>query len=415
MSLLSQAICRLFIENWFQKAVSLLLAISLWSMINRSLTITRTIDHVPVKLINIPSGMTVDGLLPNNLLSKRVTLSVQGNKNFLQDLTSNDLEIVLDATDKSEEWIATVSRKNLISLNPDIDLSKAIKRISLKRIRLSFVRLVTEKIPIIVTHPIGEAPRDFQFLDVWPYRLSITVSGPEEKIKEIKAKGINLTLNLNDIDRNTLEETDSIASDEISFKVPDEWKYIELPSISDRRLPIDDPQAQDLRIDFVKSNLHPITKKIPISLFFSAEHSKQINPETCSIALGNLIDKFRGLYTISQTLFAKGTSRLFVELVQDMLQISVTVNPKEHKQSWCIQFQNSQVLEDRYISLLLSDEELRNQAPCFAKQREGYLRNRFRSYMNRLQLYKSPAEKLQLSIEVKDNQIYIEDEKNSIH
>lgn len=399
---------RLFINNWFQKATSLFLAISLWLMINESLTTTRTLDNVAVKIINIPPGMTVDGLLPNNILSKKIALSLQGNKNILKDLTANDLEIVLDATDKSGEWIASISRKNLISLNPDIELSKAVKQVVAQKLPISFVRLVTEKIPIMVTHPIGEAPRDFQFLDVWPYCLSITVSGPEEKIKELKAKGINLTLNLNDIDRHSLEESDS-NSDEISFKVPDDWKYVELPSLSDRHLLIDDPRAQELRIDFVKSNLHPIAKPIPISLFFSAKHSRTANPDTYSLALGNLVDEFRGLRIISTPLFAKGASRLFVELVQEMLQISVIVNPKEQKLGWCVQFQNPRMLEDKYVSLLLSDEELRNKDPSFAKQREEYLRNRFRNYMNCFELYKSETEKLKLAIKVKDQQIHIKD------
>lgn len=412
--LCSQIIHRLFVENWLQKVTSLLLAISLWLMINQSLTTTRTINNVAVKLINIPPGMTVDGLLPTNILSRKITLSLQGNKNILKDITSNDLEVVLDATDKSGDWVATISRKNLVSLNPDIDLSKAVKRVSVQRQPISFVRLITEKIPIMVTQPIGEAPRDFQYLDVWPYRLLITVSGPEEKIKEIKAKGINLTFNLNDINRNALEELDS-PTDEISFKVPDEWKYIDLPTLSDRRLSIDDPQAQDLRIDFVKSNLHPIHKLIPVSLFFSTEYSQHVNPETCSLALGGLIDEIRGLHMISQPLFAKGTSPYFVSIVQDMLQISITVSPKEQKPSWCIQFQNPQVLEDRYVSHLLSVDEFRHEDPCFAKQREGYLRNRFRSYMNRFQLYKSETEKLNLSIQLKENQIYVQDEKNSDH
>ena len=410
----SQIIQRLIFDNWLQKTISLLLAVLLWLVINQSLTTTKTFNNVAVKLINIPSGMTVNGLLPDNILSKRITLSVQGNKNILNDLTSNDIEVVLDATDKSREWTATISRRNLVSLNPDIDLSKAIKRLAPQKRTISFVRLVTEKIPIIVTQPIGEAPKEFQFLDIWPYQLLITASGPEEKIKEIKAKGINFTVNLNDINKNILEEIES-NSDEISFKIPEEWKYIHLPTISDRPLPIDDPQAQDLRIDFIRSNLHPIAKPIPISLFFSTEHTQNINPENHSIALGKLVEKFRGLYIISQPLFVKGTSSYFVSIVQDMIQISITIGPKEQHLNWCVQFQNPQILEDKYVSHLLSMEELRYEDPCFAKQKEGYLRNRFRSYMNQLQLYKSETEKLELSIQIKNNQIYIEDENSSLH
>jgi hypothetical protein len=397
-----------FIEHWQRKLTSLLLAIAVWLMVNHSMTTTKTLDSVAVRLINIPAGMTVDGLLTSGMLSKRIPLSLQGNKNQLKDITSNDLEVVLDATDKSDEWIATISRKNLISLNPEIDLTKSVKRILVQRIPISFTRMITEKIPIMVTHPIGEAPSDYQFLDVWPYRLSITVSGPEEKIKQVKAKGINLTFNLNDITRENLEAADAI-SDEVSFLVPDEWKQIEIPGLSDQPLAIDDTQAQDLRIDFVKSDLHSITKPVPIALFFPTEYSSSHNPETYSIALGGLIDQVRGLYMIKEPLFAKGASRFFVDIVQDMIEIAVIVHPKENKLDWSVQFHNPRVLEDKYVSTHLSNEEHRHEDPSFAYQRQEYLRSRFRSYMNRFQLYKSQTEKLELSIGLNENHVCIND------
>ncbi|CAM0117295.1 YbbR-like domain-containing protein [Rhabdochlamydiaceae symbiont of Dictyostelium giganteum] len=398
----------LFFDHWQRKLISLMLTAALWILVNESLTTTKTLENIAVRLINIPEGMTVDGLLPNNMLLNRIPLTLYGNKNILKDLTSNDLEVVLDATDKSDEWTAMISSKNLVSLNPDVDLSKAIKRILNQRFSVSFTRLVTEKIPIIVTHPIGEAPRDYQFLDVWPYRLSITVSGPEEKIKQIKAKGVNLTFNLNDITRMNLDEA-TTTSDEVSFIVPNAWKEIILPSISDRPLVIDDPQAQELRIDFVKSDFHAIAKPIPIALFFPIEHSHYLNPDMYSIATSGLIERVHGIYMIRGPLFIKGASRLFVELVQEMLQISILVHPKQHKLDWCVQCQNHRVIEDKYVSVLLSDEELRYEDPNFSKQREEYLRNRFRSYMNRFQIFKSQTEKLNLAIELDHKHICIQD------
>ncbi len=405
---LMDLIHRIFLNNWQRKMISLLLAISLWLMVNQSTTMIKTLDNVPVRLVNIPSGMTVDGLQSSGMLSKRISLSLQGNGSLLKEVTSNDIEVILDATDKSDEWIAAISRKNLISLNPDIDLSKTVKKIAIQRLPISFTRLMTEKIPIVVTQPIGEAPRDYQFLDVWPYRLFITVSGPEAKIKQVKAKGINLTFNLNDLTHEDLDETVS-ASDEVSFIVPDDWKQINIPDLSDQPLTIDDPQAQSLRIDFIKSDLHPINKPIPIALFFPTEHSASLNPETFSIALGGFIDKTRGLYMIKEPLFAKGVSRYFVDLVQDMIQISILVHPNQNKLDWSVQFYNSRVLEDRYVSTHLSNQEFRHEDPSFAKQRQEYLRNRFRSYMNHFQLYKSQTEKLELSIAVSDNYIYVKD------
>jgi hypothetical protein len=401
--------------NWERKIISFILAIVIWLFVNHSLTTTKVLENVQVRLINIPIGLTVDGLQPNGMLSKKISLTLQGNKTELQEIAANDIEVVLDGMDKSDEWLATVTRKNLTSLNPDIDLSKTIKRVVIQRLPINFTRLVTEKIPVVVTQPIGEAPRDFQFLDVWPYRLAMSISGPEEVIKQLKAKGINLTFNLNDISRADLEAYES-KSDEISFFVPDDWKQISIPSLSDRPFEIDDPQAMELRIDFVRSDLHPIAKAIPLTLFFPPQHSLTLNPETYSLALGGVVQQFHGLHLVRKSLYAKGVSRLFVELVQDMLELSILLAPKTEKKQldWCVQFLNPRVLEDKYVSVLMSDDSDNKGDPAFVKRREEYLRNRFRHYMNRFQLYKSDHEKFDLVVELQDKQILVQESSSQL-
>lgn len=402
-----------FLQNWERKVISLFLAIVIWLVVNHSLTTTKILENVPIRLMNIPVGMTVEGLQPNGMLSKKISLTLQGNKTELGNIVSNDIEIVLDAMDKSDEWMATITRKNLLALNPDVNLSKAIKRVVIQRLQINFTRLVTEKIPVVVTQPIGEAPKDYQFLDIWPYRLTMTVSGPEAVIKQLKAKGMNLTFNLNDISRADLESQD-YKTDEVSFFVPDAWKEISIPSLSDRPFTIDDPQVNELRIDFIRSDLHPIAKAIPINLFFPPEHSLTLNPETYSLALGGLVQKFHGLHLLRKSLYAKGVSHLFVELVQDMLEISILLSPKTEKRQldWSVQFLNPRVLEDKYVSILMSDDSSNDNDPSYTKRREEYLRGRFRHYMNRFQLYKSDREKFDLKVELQDQQITIEETAN---
>jgi YbbR domain-containing protein len=399
-----------FLQNWERKVISLFLAIVIWLVVNHSLTTTKILENVPVRLINIPTGMTVEGLQPNGMLSKKISLTLQGNKTELAEIAPNDIEIVLDAMDKSDEWLATITRKNLLSLNPDVSLSKAIKRVVIQRLPINFTRLVTEKIPVVVTQPIGETPRDYQFLDIWPYRLTMTVSGPEAVIKQLKAKGMNLTFNLNDISRADLESQD-YKTDEVSFFVPDAWKEISIPSLSDRPFTIDDPQAGDLRIDFVRSDLHPIAKAIPINLFFPPEHSLTLNPETYSLALGGIVQRFHGIHLLRKSLYAKGVSQLFVELVQDMLEISILLSPKNEKKQldWSVQFLNPRVLEDKYVSILMSDDTTTDNDPSYTKRREEYLRGRFRHYMNHFQLYKSDREKFDLKVQLQDHKITVEE------
>lgn len=400
----------LVLSHWERKISSLFLAILIWLAVNHSLTTTEVLENIPVRLINLSAGITVEGLQPNGILSKKISLSLQGNKKQIAEITSSDIEIVLDAMDKSGDWMAPISRKNLNCLNPAIDLSRAIKKVAAQQLHIAFTRLVTEKIHILVTNPLGEAPRGYQFLDVWPCHLNMTVSGPEEVVRTIKAKGINLTFNMSEIPRNTLEDQEA-ASDAIAFFVPDDWKQIVIPSLSDRPFEIDDPQARELRIDFIRNDLHPITKPLPITLFFTPEHSSALNPEKFSLATGNIIQQFNGLYLLRQSLYAKGVSRLFVELVQDMLEITILLTPKPHKTSleWSLQFLNPRVLEDRYVSTLMSDDQDMSEDPFLVKKREDHLRERFRRYMNQFQLYKSEQEKLDLMVDVKGNKVIVQE------
>lgn len=401
-------------NHWERKLSSLFLATLIWLAVNHSLTTTEVLEDISVRLINLPAGITVEGLQPSGILSKKISLSLQGNKKQLAEITSNDIEIVLDTMNKSGDWIAPITRKNLNCLNPTIDLSKAIKKVGTQQLHITFTRLVTEKIQVLVTYPLGEAPHGYQFLDVWPCHLNMTVSGPEEVVKHLKAKGINLSFNLSEIPKATLEDLQSrqqIASDAIAFIVPDDWKQIVIPSLSDRPFEIDDPQARELRIDFIRNDLHPITKPLPITLFFTPEHSLALNPEKLSLATSPLVQQLNGLYLLRQSLYAKGVSRLFVDLVQDMLEITILPTPKPHKTDleWSLQFLNPRVLEDRYVSTLMSDYQDITEDSTLAKKREDHLRERFRRYMNQFQLYKSEQEKLDLRVDMKGNKIIIQE------
>ena len=92
-----------------------------------------------------------------------------------------------------------------MSLNPDIDFSKGISRVMHKSFIIRLTKLIKEKIPVIVTQPIGEPPKGYQFLDVYPYTLNLTVQGPEDVLKHLKNKGAKLTFNLNEISKETLD------------------------------------------------------------------------------------------------------------------------------------------------------------------------------------------------------------------
>ena len=290
---------RFFVENWQRKLISLILAMIIWMIVSHSMTVTKVIPNIPVRVTNLPSDKTIEGMQINGTLNKRVSLSIVGHKTALDDLSAKDLEVVIDAKDKPQEWIAMITERNLVSLNPDFDPVKMVSRITPVEMIVRQSKLVTEKIPVSITHPIGEAPKGYQFLDIWPYQLSITVTGPEDAVKRIKNRGLKITFNLNDI---THEQLDALQppdqterSDEVSFLVPESWKKISLPNLSDVPMEIDDPLAKSLRIDFSRQDLLPIGFSIPVTVFFPPKFSSTINPETYTLATNDFICKKNGI------------------------------------------------------------------------------------------------------------------------
>jgi YbbR domain-containing protein len=400
---------RLFLENWHRKLISLILAIIIWMAMNQMLTVTKVVSNIPVRVVNLPAEKTIEGMQINGHLNRKVTLTISGLKSDISELSAKDLEVVIDAKDKAQEWIATIEKKNLVSLNPELNVTKMISRISPAEIIIRQSNLVTEKIPINVTQPIGEAPKGYQYLDVWPYQLFVTVKGPEETVKKLKNRGLKLTFNFNDISRSDLDNLlSAVKSDEVSFPVPDSWKKISLPYLSDAPVEIDDPRAKSLRIDFSRQNLLPIGFPIPISVFFPPKYSGTLNPETYSIATSPFIGKKNGIKLLNVPLYAQGVSRLFLDVVKDMMEIVIIASPKSEREQllWNVQFLYPHELENRYVAKVLSEssDEIFDVHPHLL---EDYLRNRFRSYMHRFRIYTPENQKLSLKIELQANSISV--------
>ena len=402
---------RFFIENWQRKLISLILAMIIWMMVQNSMTVTKTIENIPVRVTNLTEDKTIEGMQVNGILNKRISLNITGNKAAVDELTGKELEVVINALGKSDQWIATITKKNLISLNPELDIGKMISRVSSQDMIIKQSKLVTEKIPVLVTAPIGEAPKGYQYLDVWPYQLFVTVNGPEEAVKALKSRGgQKLTFNLNDISRaelDTLQESDK-HSDEVSFFVPNSWKKIHLPNLSDTSIEIDDPHAKALRIDFSRQDLLPIGTPLPVTVFFPPKYSQTLNPDTYSLAVNDFITKKNGIKMITAPLYAQGVSRHFLEIVKDMIQIVIVAAPKNERETliWNAQFMYPHELEDRYVAKVMSEAtaEVSDVQPHL---REDYLRNRFRSYMTRFRLYTPNNKKLSLKIELNANSISV--------
>jgi hypothetical protein len=349
--------------------------------------------------------MTIEGMQANGSLSKKINLTFIGNKELIEHLQPSDIEIVLDAENQTSDWPVTLTKKNLASLNPDLDLSSGISKVLHQPFSLKLSKLVTEKMTVQITSPIGEAPRGYQFLDVWPYKLELTVTGPEEVLMKARHRELKLTFNLSEVTKKQLDMLsqgyDEGKCDVVSFPVPESWKNVTIPFISDTPLIINDPQAKLLRFDFIRYEFLPIETKIPLHFFFHPSLLGLYSPEEILINAEEPICFHKGLYYLDLPLYASGVDKTFLEIIKNHIQIVIDVNTELRKPlNWSVQIISAQRLEDEYVEHLLAeldDEDLRLMQ---FNQRQEYLRNRFRSYMQRLRLINVNGSKLAMNFKM---------------
>lgn len=405
-------VARIFIHNWQQKLVAVLAALVIWLFVNHSINETKTISNIPVRIINIPPDETIQGLLPNGILNRRITLTITGTKEVINELEASDLEVLLDASiTEGDEWAVQVNKKNLINLDPSIDLLKHVSQISHPEFMIRLSKLVTARIPLTIEAPKGRPPQGYEYLDIWPQHLIQTVSGPEEEIKKLKELGLSVVFDLSDISK---VELDAIKNqthhDEISFLIPKKWKLVHIPFRGNTYEEFNDPESQNLAIDFLRHELLPLDKELPLSIFYPLEDIDLLNPENTSVLLGNDVQSVRGVTIFTKPLYAKDVSRQFLDVVRNSIEIIVVAEPKSKREimAWSVQFINPNHLEDTYTALAIANTSTIKGTPSFAsRKKEEFLRKRFRTYMQRLTLYLVNAKKLHIKSTLDNGQIRI--------
>jgi len=408
-------ISRIFVHQWQRKVVAILIAIVVWFTVNASISTTKVIPNVPIRVINLAPSKTIIGLLPNGLLTRRITLTLTGNKEVLDSIGPGDLEVIIDASDKTEDWIPKIGRKHIVSTNPEIDLFHNVTKVSHSDFFIKLSKLVTAKIPITIIPPIGEPPKGYQFLDVWPNKLYHAISGPEEQVEELRAKGLDLIFDLNAITAAELDELgqsqEDLQTDEISYYVPSRWKQVTIPFLNNELQEINDPDAQHLRIDFLKNDLLPIDKELPIRVFYPLKHTNVLNPTNSSLATNNILTPVNGVSTLAIPLFVRDVSRLFLEVVTDNIEISIIAEPSDEGDGlrWSVQFIDPHKLEEEYVRWLMPSHSSNTAGRERPSQRESYLRHRFRDYMQKFRLYKSSHHPLQLEAKLRGKTIKVRD------
>lgn len=391
--------------QWQRKLLALFTALIIWLFVNQSIIETRTISHVPIRVINIPEDKTVPNIQPNGIIGKRIPLTLSGSKSVIDQLEPGDIEVVLDASEiQQNDWVVNISKKQLVSLNPSIDLAHHITEVEHPELVLKISPLVSAQIPVKVKDPKGVPPPGYDYLDVWPREFKHTVVGPQEQVQQLLNQGLELNLDLSLISKADLDKIkvtkENFHDDEVSFFIPSHWKKVALNLKGGIIEEINDPEIQNLHIDFMRKEYIPLDADLLITPFYPLETAKTLNPETAPLLAGDKIKTTQNLFFLSTPLFVRDVSRQFLEVIRNNLTIVLLVkNREDHPQlDWSLQLIDAKNMEDAYVNSILTNSTAgaKSNNPRHSKKRDLHLRHRFREFVERLTLYTAPDRRLQL-------------------
>ena len=404
----------IFSKNWQAKVIAIVMAIIIWIFVNQSLISTKTIPNTPIRVINIPTEKTIIGLLPNNYLTHRITLTLSGSKDVIDNLERGDMEILLDASiAESDDWVVKITKKNIISLNPSLDLRHHLTHVAHPEFAIKFSQLITEKIPIIVKPPVGNVPQGYEYLGVWPERMTQILSGPREEIQDLKMKGLKFTLDMDKIAKSDLDNLKQLKKsnhdDEISFYIPDKWKQVPIPFRQNILQSINDPDARNLRIDFLRKSKILLEKNIPIYIYFPSKHLKEINPKNLTVAGNELIKNIYDIPFITEKLYVRDVSKLFLEVIKDNIEIVLIAAPKSEREilEWSLEIIDTQEMEDTYVAYFITEQKENLDRVSDPKDQDQILRKRFRNYLSKFHLTLENGERLNLKSTIVDDEIVV--------
>ncbi len=376
--------------RWKEKLIAIVLAVIIWIFVNQAIVISKTVPNIPVRILNIPQEKVISGLLPNGVYQKRVKLTLTGTRHVIENIEPGDLEIVLDATLAPDEWPVELTNKNLVSLNPDIDLGRHIKDVSQTDLVIHLSQLVNADVPLYVVPPKGTPPQGYALVDISPCTLLQSMTGPEEEMSDLERSGVALEF---DLSRLTKEELDKLPNSggEVIFPVPSTWKKVKVPWLSSGMVPLNSSDASKLEILFIKEEAIPI--ELPIPLLVSTPFSSAPS----HILPGPLVEQKNGLSYLNQPLRIEGTSQTFAELVAPHLSIVINGQETHGKELlWNLVVLASEELENQYVDTFFNHLQTLDWAKSEVTRR---LRAHFRTYLESMCITTADGKPLELKMQ----------------
>lgn len=397
-----------FQTNFRLKAVAFVTAFFVWIFVNDSITETKTLTAVPVRIIHIPQDKTIKGILPTGYMSNRLTLTLRGNRRVIEDLESGDLEVMIDGANfDHDEWPIVITKKNLLSLNPDVDLKRHIASVEHPDWTIRLEPLVTAQVPVTVRAPIGDVPSGFEVLDIFPHTLKQTVTGPKADVEKLKNKGIKLSFDLAQLSHEELNKA-MTGDDEIYLLPPDSSKIVAYQLDRPIIEKINDPRSDQLRIDFLKKSFLPLEANVPVVLYYPQKTIETINPYTVRLREGRDLEESYGVFYLKEPLFVKDVSKTFLDFIRNQIQIVIIASPKNDREHllWSVEVISPQSTEDAFVASQIG--RLSHDTITPHETKEKHLRKRFWDYLEKLELWQSPEKKLHVTAMLDDKSIRVE-------
>lgn len=388
-------------DQWQRKAIALFAAIVIWLSVDHSITSTKTIPNVPVRMIDLPSNQTVQGLLSTGFLQKRIPLTLTGTKDVIEQLEPGDVEVVVDVATLPSESAVQITKKQVVSLNPNLVLSKHLTAVAHPELIIKMSPLLTESVPVTILPPQGHPPEGYEMLDVWPIHLEQTVTGPQEAVLALKHQGISVSFSLDEISKETLDELAAAqnSEDEVIFPIPEKWKRIVIPFLGGGSTPLNDPRQQRLVICFLKETFFPLEQTIPLHPFYPIKTSASVNPETYPLVASRWVATANDIPRLILPLFAHRVSKRFLNAVKEDLEIDLIIDRVQESQplGWNVHLLHNPNAEERFVKNMISlqQHDLGDKDDPINPLDTLY-RQRFTAYSRRLQLYSALAVPLNL-------------------
>jgi hypothetical protein len=392
-----------FTHNWHLKAVALFSAFLIWILVSHSITSTKTIANIPLRVINLPQDKTIIGLQANGYLAERISLTLNGAKEAIDDLDTGDLEVLLDASMvESNPWIVSITKKNLVSLNPSVDIFYSIYHISHSDLVIKFSDILTKKIPVTISAPTGHAPKGYIFLGIWPHELSQTMTGARESINGYQEQGLHITFDLDTITEQELNKLNSLHGDvinSIKYLVPKHLKKVQLPLNQNKPLQLNDPQANDLAIYFLKDAFLPLETYIPINIFYPFSTLKTLSPTTLTLLENKWVKHMSGMDYFTSPVYLQGISQNFLDVIKEHIRIILVADPQGENQELSVSLEvvDPESLREIYVKKLLKNKKDASKKNLYSK--------RFDIFLNSLHLVNKNGHPIELKVHVRENKI----------